>query len=237
MTTHDHSTGGSVGPSGGIAGMSVHHGRHSVLLTPDEFYARVDPDLANDPFVAEWRGHNETAIRAQFDDLHAVREFMARRTHSYPILVSELWLKAVVSGRDIDLGLASLRVVTDTGVGFVVDAWQNIVELENMKFHGTGSGTTAESAGQSALVTEFTTQLNPDNTRATGTLEEAAANIFKTVATNTYDATVAVTEHGLFSQAATGGGVMFDRSVFSAVNLVSGDSLATDYRATLASGG
>lgn len=135
-------------------------------------------------------------------------------------------------------GLASLRVVTDTGVAFIVDAFQNLVELENMKYHGIGTGTTAESAAQTALVTELTTQLNPDSTRATGTLTEGAtANVFRTVATNNVDATVAVTEHAPFSQAATGGGVMLDRSLFSAVNLSSGDGLQTQYDLTITSGG
>lgn len=135
-------------------------------------------------------------------------------------------------------GLASLRVVTDTGVGFIVDAFQNLVELENMKYHGIGTGTTAEAASQTALVTELTTALNPDSTRATGTLTEGAtANIFRTVATNNVDSTVAVTEHGVFSQAATGGGVMLDRSLFSAVNLASGDGLQTQYDLTITSGG
>lgn len=47
-----------------------------------------------------------------------------------------------------------------------------------------------------------------------------------------------MTEHGVFSQAANSGGVCFDRSVFSAVNLVAGaDSLQVTYDLTVASGG
>lgn len=140
-------------------------------------------------------------------------------------------------GKEEDYGLVSLRVVTDTGVAFIVDAFQNIVELEIMKYHGIGTGVTAESAAQTALVTESTTALNPDSTRATGSTIEAAANIYQTVGTLTVDAAVAATEHGIFSQAATGGGVMIDRSLFSAVNLAIGDSIQTDYRLTFASGG
>lgn len=139
-------------------------------------------------------------------------------------------------GRILDYGLASLRVVTDTGVGFIVDAFQNLTELENMKFHGIGTGTTAEAASQTALVTELTTAYNPDNTRATGSTTENAANIYRTVGTNTVDATAAITEHGIFTQAATGGGVMLDRSLFSAVNLASGDSLQSTYDFTITSG-
>lgn len=140
-------------------------------------------------------------------------------------------------GRRVRLGLASLRVVTDTGVGFLVDAFQNLVELENMKFHGIGTGTNSEAAANTTLQTELTTQYNPDSTRATGSTTETTANVYRTVGTNTVDASASITEHGVFSQAATGGGVLLDRSVFSAVILGSGDSLQTTYDFTLTSGG
>lgn len=142
------------------------------------------------------------------------------------------------NGEVIYLGLVSLRVVTDTGVGFIVDAFQNSVELENMKYHGFGTGSNAEAAGNTALDTELTTQYASDNTRPTGsTTEGATANIYRTVGTLSPDATVAITEHGIFSQAATGGGVLLDKSLFSAVNLVSGDSLQITFDLTLTSGG
>lgn len=136
------------------------------------------------------------------------------------------------------LGVISSRVVTDTGVAFFVDAWQNIVELEIMKYHAFGTGTTNEAASQTALVTELTTEYATDNTRPTGSLTEGASgNIFRSVGTLSPDASVAITEHMLMSQAATGGGVGFDRSKFSAINLVSGDSLQITYDATFSSGG
>lgn len=139
------------------------------------------------------------------------------------------------SGEGIDLGLISLRVVTDTGVGFIVDAFQNLFELENMKYHGFGTGTNAEAAGNTALQTELTTQYATDNTRPAGsTTEGAAANIYRTVGTLSPDASVAITEHGIFSAASAG--VMLDRSVFSAINLVTGDSLQITYDLTLNSG-
>lgn len=143
-------------------------------------------------------------------------------------------------GRIIDYGLASLRVVTDAGVNFIVDAFQNTAELENMKFHALGTGTNAEAAGDTALQTELTTEYT-GNVRATGSLTEgAAANIFRTVGTNTLDSgTPAVTEHGILTQAATGGGTLLDRSKFSAINLVgaNGDGIQSTYDFTVNSGG
>lgn len=144
------------------------------------------------------------------------------------------------NGQVVDLGLASLRVITTTGVNFIVDAFQNSVEVENMKFHGFGTGAGAEAVGNTALGTELTTEYAGD-VRPTGTTEEgASANIFKTVATLTPDSggTLQITEHGLFSQAATGGGVMLDRDLFTAIPIVAGsDSLQADEQITFAAGG
>lgn len=134
------------------------------------------------------------------------------------------------------LGLASFRVVTTVGVGYIVDAWQNSVELENMKFHGLGTGSTAEASGDTALVTELTTEYT-GNVRATGsTTEGASANIFRSVGTNTLDETpgAALREHGLFS--ADSAGVLMDRTVFAAITLSSGDSLQSTYDQTQVAG-
>jgi hypothetical protein len=140
----------------------------------------------------------------------------------------------------VDYGVVGYKVVTTAGVGYIVDAFQNSVELEDMKYHGYGTGTTAEASGDTALVTELTTQYATDNVRPTGTTTEgASANIYRTVATLSPNAggTIAITEHGVFSQAATGGGVLLDRTVFSAINLVaSSDSLQTTYELTLTAG-
>lgn len=155
-----------------------------------------------------------------------------------PCMYGQLWAKILrADGRIEDYGLVSLRVVTTAGVAFIVDAFQNLTELENLKFHGIGTGGTAEASSDTALVTELTTAYNPDNTRATGTTTENAANIYRTVGTNTVDATAAITEHGIFSQAATGGGTLLDRSLFSALNLASGDGLQTTYDFTVNAGG
>jgi hypothetical protein len=137
-----------------------------------------------------------------------------------------------------NLGVVSRKVVTTAGVNFIVDAFQNLAELENFKFHALGTGTNAEAVGDTALQTELTTQYSPDNTRATGTtVEGASANIYRTVGTNTLDGSAAVTEHGILSQAATGGGTLLDRSVFGALNLVSGDSVSSTFELTCSAGG
>jgi hypothetical protein len=87
------------------------------------------------------------------------------------------------------------------------------------------------------LGTESTTVLNPDSTRATGTKSQPAANQMRSVGTVSFDGSAAITEHGLFTQAATGGGTLFDRSVFAAINVGSGDSIQFTYTCTWNSGG
>jgi hypothetical protein len=183
--------------------------------------------------VNRWRAANTRNL------WRGVRRVLTARALNLATMYGTLYLTRITAGGDrVDYGLASMRVVTTTGVGYIVDAFQNIVEAESMKFHGIGTGAVAEASGDTALGTELTTAYNPDSTRATGSLTEGASgNIFRTVGTNTVDATAAITEHGILSQAATGGGVLLDRSVFSVINLASGDSLQSTYDLTFPAGG
>jgi hypothetical protein len=141
-------------------------------------------------------------------------------------------------GRIEHLGLLSTKLITDAGVTFLRDDWNNNAQdYTTFNFHGCGTGVAAEAVGDTALGTESTTALNPDSTRATGTRSVPAGNQWRSVGTATFDASAAITEHGILSQAATGGGTLWDRSVFSAINVVSGDSIQFTYTATLSSGG
>lgn len=141
-------------------------------------------------------------------------------------------------GRIEHLGLLSTKLITDAGVGFLVDDWDNNAQdLTTMNFHGCGTGVAAENVTDTALGTESTTILNPDSTRATGTRSQPAANQYRSVGTVTFDGAGAITEHGILSQSATGGGVLWDRSVFSAINVSSGDSIQFTYTCTVSSGG
>lgn len=127
-----------------------------------------------------------------------------------------------------DRGLVSTKVVTDAGVAYLVDAMQGTVEPENLRWHASGTGVTAEAASQTALVTET-------GSRVSGTLAEgASANIFRTVATVSYTSTLAITEHGIFSASTVG--TLLDRSVFSAINVINGDSIQFTYELTFPAG-
>lgn len=187
------------------------------------------------------RTHLGRIIRATFAHLPAdLAGELLDAVMRVVVLESELAL-TVLRGQPRTVehyGVVGRKVITDTGVGFLVDAWQNLVEMEAMKYHGLGTGSTAEAAGQTALVTELTTEYDPDSTRATGTTAEgASANIFSTVATNTLNGTpgAALREHGLFSAASAG--VLWDRTVYAAITLSSGDALQSTYQMTATSGG
>jgi len=128
-----------------------------------------------------------------------------------------------------DLGLASVNVVTTAGVNYVIDAFQNLVEVENLKYHGSGTSNTAEAVGDTALGVEV-------GTRVAGTqIEGASENIYQTVATLTYGSSLSITEHGLFS--ASTAGTLFDRSVFTAIAVDASTGIEFTYEWTLQAGG
>jgi hypothetical protein len=191
------------------------------------------PQLGLSREVNVWRAKNAKNL------LRGARRVVAARALNLPTFYGALWLRKIdgQTGDVTDYGLASLRVVTTAGVGYIVDAFQNLTEVEVFKYHGVGTGTNSESSSDTALQTELTTQYNPDSTRATGSQTEGASgNIYRTVGTITVDASAAVTEHGVFSQAATGGGTLLDRSVFTVVNLAASDSLQVPYELTFPAG-
>jgi hypothetical protein len=133
-------------------------------------------------------------------------------------------------GKRVNYGVLGFRVVTTAFVNFVVDNLQtDTTEIGDFKFHDSGVGTTAENAADTAIET------TDGESRATGTQTESAANAYRSVGTISYTTTKAITEHGLFSQSTSG--TLMDRTVFTAINVVSGDSIQFTYTLTLSSGG
>ena len=123
------------------------------------------------------------------------------------------------------------KVVTDAFVDFVVDQLQTETSaFGDFKYHEMGLGTQAENANETALQT--TTGIS----RAVGTQAEGAtAEIYKSVATITADATEDITEHGLFN--ASSGVTMMDRTKFAAIGVVSGNQIEFTFQITFTAGG
>lgn len=113
------------------------------------------------------------------------------------------------------------RIAAQMAVSFSgADAW---------KWHASGTGTNAESNGDTAL------QTDSGVARVAGTQVDASSGsngVYTSVGTMAYTSTLAITEHGLFNASTVG--TLLDRSVFSAVNVVSGDSIQFTYTLTIA---
>lgn len=139
-------------------------------------------------------------------------------------------VKIYADGHKEDYGVVGWRVVTTAFVSFVVDQLQTETSVfGDFKFHDSGVGTTAENIADTGIET------TDGESRATGTQTESAANAYRSVGTISYTTTKAITEHGLFNDATTG--TLMDRTVFSAINVVNGDSVQFTYTLTLAAGG
>lgn len=123
-----------------------------------------------------------------------------------------------------DYGIVSKRLVTQAFVKRL--AAQMAVDFsaaDEWKYHASGTGSTAESNGHTALVTEV-------ETRETGTQADVSAGTtgnYRTVATHTYSSAFTIREHGIFNAAAAG--TMLDRSLFSSIVVAPGDSIEFTY--------
>ncbi len=135
------------------------------------------------------------------------------------------------NGEVVNYGLVSCRLVTDAFVEFMVDELQaETSEWGDFKFHDSGVGVTG------ANVTDTDIETTDNESRVAGTqIEGASAEIYKSVATIAYTGTLAITEHGLFSQSS--GTTLMDRHTFSAINVVNGDSIEFSFELTATSGG
>jgi len=135
-------------------------------------------------------------------------------------------------GRMIDLGLLGKRVVCDAGVADLVDDWDDgSGDIALFNFHDSGTSATAENQTDTNLIAEA-----GPTTRATGAKSQPSANIIQSLGTIAYTGTLAIVEHGLFSTAARTTDLMWDRTVFSAINVENGDSIQFTYQCTFTAG-
>jgi len=174
-------------------------------------------------------GHIQTAAAAAANGLFGVVTITSdTRVQRFDHRTGTIW----------DYGVTSRRVVTDAFVAYIVDALDTAQSLfDDFDYGGFGTGSTAEAAAQTALVTELTTEYASDNVRPTGTISQPAANQYRMTVTLAPDGSCTVAEFSPFNQAATGGGTMMDRSLTGSQALVSGDTLVVVYTLTFTSGG
>ena len=135
-----------------------------------------------------------------------------------------------------DLGVICRRVVTNAGVSYMGDSFfahASGHDIQNFNYHDSGTGIVAENVTD----TDLGTPAGP-TTRGTGTQSTPSGGQYQTVCTITYSGALAITEHGIFSASARGGGsVLWDRSVFAALNVANTDSIQFTYLLTCTAGG
>lgn len=129
-----------------------------------------------------------------------------------------------------DIGKIGDKMVTTAGVEYLVTCFQGTNPASNFKYHASGTdGTTPEAIGNTALGGEV-------ETRATGVSTSSSGNVYRSVATIAYTDTRTIAEHGLFSQLASGG-TLWDRTIFTGISVLNGDSIEWTYSLTINAGG
>jgi hypothetical protein len=200
--------------------------------TMRELIAAGVPHLGLPGVVNAWRARNLRNL------IPGLRDVAAAKLGEAPTAIGTAYGTVFRENGDIEeLGLLSARVITTAGVNAIGAGFVSST-LPAFKYHGFGSGSTAAAIGDTALVTEYTTQYATDNVRPTGTQTNPSANVYQSIGIFAPDATVTPTECGIFSQAATGGGTLLDRFVFTGVPLTgSADSLQITFQYTTVAGG
>ncbi len=158
---------------------------------------------------------------------------------------TQLWADLISGGRRVaryDLGSG---VVTTQGVTMIAQAMANSnpTYIYGMNLHDSSTGTAAAAVGDTALAVAPGTAVG---SRPAGTQSATSSGtnyIYQTVAVQSYTGSLAITEWGLFRLTRAAGGTppgsdtLFDRKVFAAINVGSGDSIQFTYQNTITSGG
>lgn len=127
----------------------------------------------------------------------------------------------------------SRNLVTNAGFAGIASRINGAGSEAAATYLAVGTGTTAASASDTTLQTEITdsglARVSATASRVTTTVTNDTAQLTTTF---TVTGTKAVTEAGYLN--ASSAGVLFARSVFSAVNVVNGDSLQLTYKIKVA---
>jgi len=127
----------------------------------------------------------------------------------------------------------SKNIVTNVGFAGIASRINGAGAEAVATYLAVGTGTTAAAATDTTLQTEIVdsglARVNASASRTTITQTNDAATL---ITTFTVTGTKAVTEAGVLNAASSG--VLFARSVFTAVNVVNGDSLQLTYKIQVA---
>jgi len=133
-----------------------------------------------------------------------------------------VWIEHIRDGKVIDRRKGP-NVVVNSGSAFIVDCWQGLETITDMKYIGSGTGTTAAHVNDGLLETEVESRVN-------GVVTEYAFDTVQIQGTISYTGAHAITEAGLFDVITTDVETMFSRQVFSAINVSNGDGIQLTWR-------
>jgi hypothetical protein len=172
---------------------------------------------------------------------HKVKDFSKRLGKLFRSLAQRFGLVVAIALLSINVHNGNMHplampvamgLVTTAGVNYMASDFASggvTPTISGNKFHDSGTGTTAAAIGDTAL------QTGTGNARVSGAATNPSANIYQSVATLAYTTGAAITEWGIFSASTVG--TLWDHRVFSAINVLNGDSIAFTYKLTIAAGG
>jgi len=143
------------------------------------------------------------------------------------VFEGSLGIRVKRNGVWYNFGTVCHKVISTAFAEFVVD--QLITETSvfgDFKYHQIGTGSTAEAAAQTALIT-------PVESVTTGSQAEDSSKVYKSTASIAITDTRALREHGIFNNATPASGTMMDRSLYDVISLISGDTFETTYKLTV----
>lgn len=152
-------------------------------------------------------------------------QIMAGQEFSSRLVLAQYRNGKLVAKRDTGSGL-----VTNAGCALLATDYSNTTAtLKLANYHDSGTGATA------ATVTDTALQTPTGNARVAGTQSNPASQQYRSTGVLPYTGTAAITEWGLFT--ASSSGTLWDHKVFSAINVVNGDSIQFQYTLTCNAGG
>ena len=142
--------------------------------------------------------------------------------------ILNLDLKVFFTGQWVDKMTVS-NLVTTVGKSAVADRLGDVNSIAAFDYVAVGTGTTAAAVGDTALETEITDS-GLARTQGTPTLvtTDTASDTLQLLHLFSVTGTKAITEAGVLN--ASSGGTLLARQVFSAVNVVNGDSFQVTWQ-------
>jgi len=148
-------------------------------------------------------------------------------------IVSPTFIKIpVLLGSWVDMKVSPNLVVT-AGKALVAQRLGGLGGASAVSHIAVGTGTTSPASGDTTLQTELASSgLTRASATVTNTTVTVTNDTCQATTTFTVTGTQAVTESGLFN--ASSGGTLLCRQTFSAINVVSGDTLQVTWKVTMA---